>query len=229
MNQKIAIHSLWDIVVTSTLLSKTILFFASLALIVCFFIFFYKYMLFRERHSQIKKVRQSLQGANTIQDLLAIGAVLKGTLPGIILGRGLKALKSVLQDSEAGRRALTEGEILVVQESLDQAVADALYEESAMLPVLSVSAAVAPLVGLFGTISGLIQAFIGIAHQHSTDITAIAPGIAEALLTTFAGITVAIPAYILFNILNGRLRTLEHELDGLVYQFELLIKNMRGE
>lgn len=229
MSQKIAMHSLWDIVITSTFLSKTILFFASLALIVCFFIFFYKYMLFRERQAQVKKVRQSLQGAHTIQDLLAIGAVLKGTLPGVILGRGLKALKTVLQDSESGRRALTEREIVFVQDSLDQALADALHEESSMIQVLSVSAAVAPLVGLFGTISGLIQAFIGIAHQHSTDITAIAPGIAEALLTTFAGITVAIPAYILFHVLNGRLHTIEHELDGLVYQFELLIKNMRGE
>lgn len=229
MIQKVAVRSLWDIVVTSTFLSKFILIVASLLLIVCFFIFFYKWMLFREQFKQITKVRQSLQNATTIQDLLAVGGLLKGSLPGAILGRGLKSLKSILQGGEGERRQLSERDMVVVQDALDQAMAEAMYQESSYLAVLSVSAAVSPLIGLFGTISGLIQAFIGIAHQRSTDITAIAPGIAEALLATFAGITVAISAFVMFHYLNGRLRGIEHELDGLVYQCEVLIKNALGE
>lgn len=229
MMQKIAVGSLWDIVVSSTFLSKFIMVGASIALIICLFIFFYKWMLFREQLNQIRKVRQSLQNAATIQDLLAVGAVLKGTLPGAILGRGLKTLKSILQGGDGERRHITDRQMMAVQDSLDQAMADAMHQEASYMAVLSVSAAVAPLVGLFGTISGLIQAFIGIAHQHSTDIMAIAPGIAEALLATFAGITVAISALVLFHYLNSKLRTIEHELDGLIYQSEILIKNALEE
>lgn len=229
MMQSVTVGSLWDIVVSSTFLSKFILMGASVLLIVCLFIFFYKFMLFREQLSQIKKVRQSLQNATTIQDLFAVGAVLKGTLPGAILGRGLKTLKLSLQGIEGEKRYAPERQIAAVQDSLDQAMADAMHQESSYLPVLSVSAAVSPLIGLFGTISGLIQAFIGIARQRSTDIMAIAPGIAEALLATFAGITVAIAAFVLFHLLNSKLRTIEHELDGLVYQCEMLIQNALGD
>lgn len=229
MMQSVTVGSLWEIVVSSTFLSKFILVGASILLIICLFIFFYKFMLFREQLRQIKKVRQSLQNATTIQDLFAVGAVLKGTLPGVILGRGLKTLKLALQGGEGEKRHTSERQIVAVQDSLDQAIADAMHQESSYLPVLSVSAAVSPLIGLFGTISGLIQAFIGIARQRSTDIMAIAPGIAEALLATFAGITVAIAAFVLFHLLNSKLRTIEHELDGLVYQCEMLIKNTLGE
>lgn len=229
MMQSVTVGSLWEIVVSSTFLSKFILVGASILLIICLFIFFYKFMLFREQLRQIKKVRQSLQNATTIQDLFAVGAVLKGTLPGVILGRGLKTLKLALQGGEGEKRHTSERQIVAVQDSLDQAIADAMHQESSYLPVLSVSAAVSPLIGLFGTISGLIQAFIGIARQRSTDIMAIAPGIAEALLATFAGITVAIAAFVLFHLLNSKLRTIEHELDGLVYQCEMLIKNALGE
>lgn len=228
MLQKVTVGSLWDVVVSSTFLSKLLLIGASIALIICFFIFFYKLMLFREQLNQIKKVRQSLQNVTTIQDLLSVSSVLKGTLPGVILGRGLKTLKMILQGGGEHSR-ISERQISAVQDSLDQAMAEAMHQEAAYMSVLSVSAAVAPLVGLFGTISGLIQAFIGIAHQRSTDITAIAPGIAEALLATFAGITVAIAAFVLFHYLNSKLRAIEHELDGLVYQCEMLLRNALGE
>lgn len=227
--QKIVVSSLWDVVVDSSFLSKFILFSASITLIICLFIFFYKLMLFREQIGQIKKVRTSLRNAATIQDLLSMGSVLKGSLPGAILGRGLKTLRAVLKGGDGENRTITAHDTIVVQEALDQAMAEVMYQESSHLMVLSVSAAVAPLVGLFGTISGLIQAFIGIAHQRSSDITAIAPGIAEALLTTFAGLIVAIPAYVMYHYLNSMLKTMESELDGLIYQCEILIKSALGD
>ncbi|MCL5436385.1 MAG: MotA/TolQ/ExbB proton channel family protein [Candidatus Dependentiae bacterium] len=230
MLQKIAIRSMWDVVATSTFLSKFILLASSLVLLVDLFIFFYKLMLFREQLNQIRKVRQSLATATTLQDLLAVGSVLKGSLPGLILGRGLKTLKIVLQGgAPAEHRRISDQEMVAVQDALDQALSDALYQESAYLSVLSVGAAVAPLVGLFGTITGLIQAFVAIGQQRTADISVVAPGIAEALLTTFGGLTVAITAYLMFHYLTSRLRAIEHELEGLIFQCEVLIKNALGE
>jgi len=77
------------------------------------------------------------------------------------------------------------------------------------LPILGTSAAVAPLVGLFGTIWGLCHAFVRISQLKTADIAVVAPGIAEALLTTLAGLVVAIPAMIFFHYFSNKLRKLE--------------------
>ncbi|HBL98605.1 TPA: hypothetical protein DDZ86_03110 [Candidatus Dependentiae bacterium] len=219
-------NSLWGVIRASSLLSKVILFLASMILLVCLFIFIYKMLLIREKLRQVALVRSSLHSAESLNDVLSMGAVLKGTLPGTVLGRGLKALKALLQGKDGQKNSLSGMELELLRDSLDQAHAEAMQKEYEYIPVLSVSAAVAPLVGLFGTISGLIQSFIGIAQARSTDITTIAPGIAEALLTTFAGLVVAIPAFIMFHYLSNAARRLDGELGALVYQFEWIVKNV---
>jgi biopolymer transport protein ExbB len=59
--------------------------------------------------------------------------------------------------------------------------------------------ATAPFVGLFGTVWGIMSSFIGIARLQTSNLTAVAPGIAEALLTTAAGLAAAIPAVLIYN------------------------------
>ena len=61
----------------------------------------------------------------------------------------------------------------------------------------------------FGTVWGLIHAFMGIAQQKSADISAVAPGIAEALITTLGGLIIAIPALVMFNYLTSEVRKLK--------------------
>jgi biopolymer transport protein ExbB len=72
---------------------------------------------------------------------------------------------------------------------------------------------VAPLLGLLGTISGLIKVFHVIAGGGIGDATALSAGIAEALITTFAGLTIAIPFLIVYNSLSGRVEALTHEME----------------
>lgn len=219
-------NSLWGVVAASSLMSKVILLLASVGFIVCTFVFIYKFLLIREKMRQIFMVRSSLQSTITLNDVLSLGTVLKGTLPGAIIGKGLKTLKLLLQGGDGEKSKLTPFEFDLLSEALDQALQAELQKEYEGLPLLSVSAGVAPLVGLFGTISGLIQAFIAIGQQRSTDITTIAPGIAEALLTTFAGLVVAIPAYVMFYYLSNAVAKLEHELAALISQFEWSIKHV---
>lgn len=82
------------------------------------------------------------------------------------------------------------------------------------LPWLATIGTVSPLLGLLGTVLGVMRAFLGIAAGGSGNIAAVAPGVAEALITTVAGLTAAIPAVIAYNIYVNRLRLFTNELDG---------------
>jgi len=69
--------------------------------------------------------------------------------------------------------------------------------------VLATTANISPLIGLLGTVWGIMYSFINISQQGSASIDTVAPGIAEALITTIAGLCVAIPAMVGHNFLSG--------------------------
>jgi biopolymer transport protein ExbB len=66
--------------------------------------------------------------------------------------------------------------------------------------VLATIGATAPFVGLFGTVWGIMDSFIGISKSHTTNLAVVAPGIAEALLATALGLAAAIPAVVIYNV-----------------------------
>src|SRR5579862_4594246 len=66
--------------------------------------------------------------------------------------------------------------------------------------VLATVGATAPFVGLFGTVWGIMNSFIGISNAHTTNLAVVAPGIAEALLATALGLFAAIPAVVIYNV-----------------------------
>jgi len=66
--------------------------------------------------------------------------------------------------------------------------------------VLATIGATAPFVGLFGTVWGIMNSFIGISKSHTTNLAIVAPGIAEALLATAFGLAAAIPAVVIYNM-----------------------------
>ena len=68
--------------------------------------------------------------------------------------------------------------------------------------VLATIGAIAPFVGLFGTVWGIMNSFIGISKQHTTNLAIVAPGIAEALLATALGLFAAIPAVVIYNMFS---------------------------
>ncbi|HEV3214898.1 MAG TPA: MotA/TolQ/ExbB proton channel family protein, partial [Vicinamibacterales bacterium] len=84
---------------------------------------------------------------------------------------------------------------------------------------LATTAAVAPFIGLFGTVWGIIGAFQGIAQTGSTSLGAVAPGIAEALVTTAAGLAAAIPAVYFYNLLTQRVKLFATEMDDFSLEF----------
>ena len=90
---------------------------------------------------------------------------------------------------------------------------------SAGLVWLAIIGVVAPLLGLLGTVVGVMNSFIGIAKLGSANITSVAPGIAEALVTTAFGLVAAIPAAIAYNYYVTRLDRFSGELDGFASEF----------
>lgn len=85
---------------------------------------------------------------------------------------------------------------------------------AAFVPWLATIGSVSPLLGLLGTVLGVIDAFLGIATRGSGNLAAVAPGIATALIATAAALVVAIPAAFGYNLFASRLGRLESALDG---------------
>ncbi|MDM8168767.1 protein TolQ [Roseovarius sp.] len=90
-----------------------------------------------------------------------------------------------------------------IDRNMDVAVAKEADSLQSGLSVLATVGSTAPFIGLFGTVWGIMHAFIGIAEQQNTNIAVVAPGIAEALLATGLGLLAAIPAVIFYNKLSG--------------------------
>lgn len=90
-----------------------------------------------------------------------------------------------------------------IDRSMDVAIAKESEELQRGLPVLATVGSTAPFVGLFGTVWGIMNAFIEIAEQQNTNLAVVAPGIAEALLATGLGLLAAIPAVIFYNKLSA--------------------------
>jgi biopolymer transport protein TolQ len=90
-----------------------------------------------------------------------------------------------------------------IDRSMDVAIAKEAEGLQSSLSILATIGSVTPFVGLFGTVWGIMNAFIEIAEQQNTSLAVVAPGIAEALLATGLGLLAAIPAVIFYNSLSA--------------------------
>ncbi len=87
------------------------------------------------------------------------------------------------------------------------------------LPVLATTASIAPFVGLFGTVWGIMIAFLGIGQTGSTNLSVVAPGIAEALITTAMGLVDGVPAVMFYNYFSNRVKLFASEMDDFSMEF----------
>ena len=101
-----------------------------------------------------------------------------------------------------------------VRKSMEQSVNDEILRYEAKMSSLSTIVSVSPFCGLLGTVYGVMTSFGGMAEHGSANIAAIAPGIAGALLTTVAGLLVAIPSVVGYNLLSAKIKTLIAYMDN---------------
>lgn len=88
---------------------------------------------------------------------------------------------------------------------------------------LATIGAISPFVGLFGTVWGIMNSFIGIAHSQTTNLAVVAPGIAEALLATGIGLVAAIPAVVIYNIFARMINNYRGQVGDIAAQAALLL------
>jgi biopolymer transport protein TolQ len=202
----------FDLIGTASPISQAVLVLLLLLSIFSWAIILYKLKLFRTIRSQDRRflgVYEALDDPKEIRRRAAtIGKsplaelfveAYRTTLPadGPMEGSGRRGADG-LRRLERGLRQVSERQLLFEEEYV-----------AALATVGNVS----PFVGLFGTVLGIIQAFQEIGHQGTASIAAVAPGVAEALVATAAGLFAAIPAVVAYNYFLNQLRRHATQLD----------------
>jgi biopolymer transport protein TolQ len=106
----------------------------------------------------------------------------------------------------------------VVERTASHLAQSQLSRLEAYLPFLATTGNITPFVGLLGTVMGIIDAFREIGSQGTASISAVAPGVAEALVATAAGLFTAIPAVIAYNYFLTRIRNTAFRLDSVTLE-----------
>ena len=119
---------------------------------------------------------------------------------------------------------LSAAQFEAIEAVLERAVSHQIQELEKRIGFLGTLVSLIPFCGLFGTVWGVMMAFCGIAAAGKADFTALAPGVAGALLTTVAGLVVAIPSLVGYNILNGTIRNLTVAMDNFTEEFMVELK-----
>lgn len=213
-------NALWHLVAQSDAMTKTVLGLLLCASVICWTFILYKAVFLHIKKKQLLAIRRKLQNIRTLSDLLVLSQKEKHSYPGYFLKKHLGTLKHLC----ARTAVLTDKEQTALEEQRVSLIEDMVYHESSYLSFLSVTAAVAPLLGLFGTVWGLTHSFMSISQKQSADIVTIAPGIAEALLTTLAGLLVAIPVSLLCYALKEQVAFVEHSLMQIADQVTFIIQ-----
>lgn len=226
MLQFLGANALWSLVAQADFLSKLVLLILLILSICSWTIIFYKFMIFRAKKNELQIAIEKLQAITTIDELIITTTFLKSTLAGDLFTDYLVHLRNLLKSHDNSKKFLTIREMELLQYTVDQIIEEAINEQSSYLSFLSITAAIGPLLGLFGTVWGLIHAFMDISAHGSADITTVAPGIAEALITTLAGIAVAVPALVMYHYFSGQLRILESIVRKLSDRFEFVVNSI---
>jgi biopolymer transport protein ExbB/TolQ len=118
-----------------------------------------------------------------------------------------------------GERRISTASFEAVKVALEEAASgEAMALEKGMI-VLSTAVAGGPFIGLLGTVWGVMSTFAGIAESRAATLTAMAPGVAAALVATVTGLLVAIPAMFAYNFMVTTIRAITQELDGYATRY----------
>ena len=156
-------------------------------------------------------LRRAIRAARAAGQYMASGAL----LPVIEAGRHAAAL-SIAGETVGERRAR-------IAESMDRAAQTLLSRVEGGLPNLAVISSVAPFIGLFGTVWGIMVSFSSIGAAQDTSLAIVAPGIADALAATAIGLAAAIPAVFFYNWIDKSVGDFVSELEASAAEWVALV------
>jgi len=208
----------WELITTSSSETKFVLAVLIVFSLVSWFLIVAKWWQFRSLKKGARRFFRAVAHATRLDDArMAVNALTPSpytrlfkegvTFYGELVPGGVAA-----EPQEAPR--LTPSQLEALRMVLETQV-DAEHDQlGRWVPWLATFGSVSPLLGLLGTVLGVMDAFIGIATSGAGNLGAVAPGVAEALVTTVAGLAVAVPSVMAYNIFTARQNFIAAELEG---------------
>lgn len=183
----------------------------------------YKGVALRRAHVHSETFLQVFRKSNKFSEVNSICVQLKASpLVGVFQAGYLEVNQQVRGGSQGSAGSVAKP-VVKSLDSLSRALARAATVESTRLErrvsFLATTATVTPFVGLFGTVWGIMTAFADIGRMGSANLTVVAPGISEALITTAMGLAAAIPAAVFYNFYSSRIRVLSSMVDDFALEF----------
>lgn len=218
----------WELVLTSSRETQFVLAVLAVFSVVSWYFIVLKWWQFRRMRQLADRFMAEVEKAPRLEDAYHAAMRLPPSPYNRLLREGMhffSELKPGSLNPSTGAAAaaappttLTMTQLEALRMVLAKEVAAERDAAARFLPWLATFGSVSPLLGLLGTVLGVMDAFIGIAIGGSGNISAVAPGVAEALVTTVAGLAVAVPAVIAYNIFVNRLGLFAGELEGFAQE-----------
>jgi len=190
-------------------------------------IIFQKSRVFGRIEPQTKKFLQMFRAGRGLPDPNTLRAGAGDTPLVTVYQAGYKELEAQLHSAQrlAGETARVKNPKAVGVE-MQVAAGEEVRRLEKWMPWLATTGSVSPFIGLFGTVWGVMDAFSGLGDAGAASLRAVAPGIAEALITTAAGLFAAIPAVIAYNYYVGGIRGVASRMDNFASEFVSKIETL---
>jgi len=212
-----------DLIWTGTAPTIVILLVLAAFSIASWVLIFWKWRVFREVQAQGDGFLEAMERSQRMEDAYKTILALPDSPYGRVFRQGVNFFSELrpgaLREGAAPGDGLSLTQLEVLRMVMEKEEAEERDELSVGLTWLAVIASVSPLLGLMGTVIGVMNSFLGIVVSGSSNISAVAPGVAESLITTVAGLAVAIPAVIAYNYYVARLNLVTSELEGFSSEF----------
>lgn len=170
-------------------------------------VIFGKWGTFKRATNESRRFLRTFRKASRLQEIAALTGDYKASPLATVFEDVYETYKRQTGGSGAPRN------LTPLERSAQTAASEAVTNLERRLPWLATIAAISPFVGLFGTVMGIIDAFLGLGTAGTATLRAVAPGIAEALITTAAGLFVAVPAVVAYNQFTARIRIMASAID----------------
>ncbi len=220
--------SIIDMVGNSTSLAKIVLLVLLIFSIVSWAIIFAKFFVYRLARSEDQRFLAIFAKAESLTNIYNYSRELKHSPVARVFLTGYRELylfqeraknEKPGEGGDKAKESMRDVDIKGIGLSLNKATNREIERLSNKLEFLATTGSITPFIGLFGTVWGIMHSFRVIGVQGSASIGGVAPGIAEALIATAAGLVAAIPAVIFFNYLNNKIRIFASRMEDFCNDF----------
>ena len=220
--------SILGLIARSTPISKAVLITLALMSVGSWAIILYKLWVFRRSEQQSNSFLEVFRRSSKFSEVQAVcRSLTESPLVGLFQS-GYAELTAQLRQSSpddlaanprAGAARPTIKSLAAVDRALMRASVVEVNKLESRITFLATTASIAPFVGLFGTVIGIMMSFQMIGETGSTNLAAVGPGIAEALIATAFGLVAAVPAVVGYNHFSNRVRLFASQMDDFAMEF----------